>query len=71
MDNETKNVLLQAKHEILSLRQSNSIMGAKLDGIDIAMQLLNATPQRHNSIGMGEDVAWRIDGLITSKEEKK
>lgn len=71
MDNETKSVLLQAKREILSLRQSNNIMDAKLDGINIAMQLLNATPQQYNSIGMGEDVAWRIDELIASKEEKK
>lgn len=70
MDRELENLLLQSKHEITNLRKENEVMRARLEGIDIAMQLLYAAPPTKGGVGMGEDLAWKIDKYITEKKDK-
>jgi hypothetical protein len=68
LDNAVKNVLAQAREEIRTLRKENEIMRARWEGVDIAMQLLYATPPTKGGVAMGEDIAWKIDQLLNAGE---
>lgn len=68
LDSEVTHVLAQAREEIRTLRKENEIMRARWEGVDIAMQLLYATPPNKAGIGMGEDIAWRIDQLLNARQ---
>lgn len=70
MDRELENLLLQTKYEIVQLRKENEIMKARWEGIDIAMQLLYATPPTKSGVNMSEDIAYKIDRYITDKKDK-
>jgi hypothetical protein len=60
---DIKNLLLRAQHEILDLRRHNEVLQAKVDTMDLFALVLRTTPA-HQTIGMGEDVAWLIDKEI-------
>lgn len=68
MDQETENLLRAAASEIRQLRQSNAILGAKVEMIDLFATVLHSNPAQRSQ-GMGEDIAWRIDRHIN--EAKK
>jgi hypothetical protein len=58
----------QASADIKQLRRENEIMRARWEGVDIAMQLLYATPPTPKSIGISEDIAWKIDKILHTEE---
>ena len=60
---DIKNLLLQAQHEIIGLRRRNEILQAKVDTMDLFAVVLRTAPA-HQSMAMGEDVAWLIDKEI-------
>lgn len=66
----TKELMLlqDASNEIKKLRNSNSIMSAKLDMFDKCFMLLTAHIDAGCSMGMGEDVAWQIDNHIADQQ---
>lgn len=74
-------LLKKASEDIRFLRQQNMLMRAKLDGLEMAMTLVRATPsQGYNSECASIDVAWEIDRavealqagemIVSSKEAK-
>jgi hypothetical protein len=69
MDDATKRLLLQAKEEIVTLRRANELLGAKVEMIDLFACVLHTRPAGQ-AMGMGEDVAWKIDRAIAEAEPK-
>ncbi len=61
MGDHLKDVMLRAAADMRALRRENEVMRAKLDGFDLAVQLLYATPPQKHGIGMSEDMAWRLE----------
>lgn len=70
MTPDVRNTLAQAREEIRTLRRENDIMRARWEGVDIAMQLLYATPPQSKGVTMGEDIAWKIDQILNADTEK-
>jgi hypothetical protein len=63
MDKETENLLLEASHEIKSLRKANSEMAARLDVFDKIMLLFESSPA-YSARGMSEDLVYKIEKHI-------
>lgn len=57
---ETISLLQKAKDEILQLRRTNEVYGAKLEMFDCLMLLLHTKPAERQ-YPMGVDVAWELD----------
>lgn len=64
---EIRTLLRDANFEIRQLRKQNELMRARLDMFDSVMMLLHSTPS-HESRGMTEDVAWKIDKFLAENE---
>lgn len=60
-------LLREANFEIKQLRKENDIMRARLDMFDSVMMLLHSTPA-HKSVGMAEDVTWKIEKFLAENE---
>lgn len=71
MDRETEIVLQQAAGEIRRLRRENALMAAKLEGIEIAAMMVSARPPERQGEVMGEDIAYRIDGMLHNEKERR
>ena len=54
-----KELLQEAREEIVSLRRRNEILGAKVEMIDLFACVLHTRPE-FPSRGMAEDVAWKL-----------
>jgi hypothetical protein len=67
---ELINALRDAATEIRSLRRSNELMRARLQGIDDALQLMNATPPTRHGEGAAPDIAWALDRHVEQLEEQ-
>lgn len=65
MNKEEKNVMQAARDEILRLRQENTILRSKVETFDALMLLFNTRPA-YGSIIETEDVAWKIEKLLSS-----
>lgn len=65
-----KHLLLQAAAEIRQLRRVNEILQAKVDTMDLFAMVLVTQPTRQ-SIGMGEDIAWKLEREHENFTEKK
>lgn len=63
-----KNLLEQARDEILHLRRDNEILRAKVEVMDLFACVLHTTAAGRSQ-GMAEDVAWRLQQKITELEE--
>jgi len=70
MDLDIKHLLMQAKQEIESLRRHNEILAARNDVVEIFAMAVDPG-RRHRSIGMGEDIAWRIAERLREEECKE
>lgn len=60
---ELTDTLHQAIYEIRELRRQNEVLRAKVDTMELLSQFLHANVS-HASIGMGEDIAWRMEKLL-------
>jgi hypothetical protein len=58
-----KNLLIDAREEILRLRRENEILRAKVDTMDLFALVLNTKPAYFGH-AMSEDVAWKLDKEI-------
>lgn len=67
LDNDLKNILLNAQQEISILRRENEILRAKVEVMDLFACVLNTQPARQ-SVSMGEDVVWRISVYMEEQE---
>lgn len=65
-----KDLLNDARHEILALRRDNEILRAKVEVMDLFALVLNTTPN-YRSQGMSEDVAWKLQKEIDSINTKE
>lgn len=65
-----RNVLAQASAEIKTLRRANEILQAKVDTMDLLAAMVFSVPPQQRSVGMGEDVAWRLDQEIAKLDAK-
>lgn len=63
---EHVDTLNSARAEILSLRRTNEIMEAKLEGIEMAMYFLNTTPAISRPMCAMPDVVNSIDKAIAT-----
>lgn len=61
-------ILLDAKGEIITLRENNRIMSARLEVFD-SMMLLFTTRPDFNSQGMAPDVVYQIDKAIEANKK--
>ena len=61
---EVNDTLRLAADEIRRLRNQNALLGAKVEVLDLVGLLVNG----RQSVGMGEDIAWKIDRLIANRE---
>jgi hypothetical protein len=64
-----KNLLLQAKEEILQLRRQNELLSAKVETMELFALVLRTQPS-YTGMTMGEDVAWKLDRQIRQMEEE-
>lgn len=64
----TKNLLTNAREEILQLRRQNEILSAKVEMVDLFACVLHTKPAEHSQ-GMAEDVAWRLQQAIDCLED--
>ena len=60
---DLKHTLGFASEEIRRLRRSNEIMNAQLHIVEIFEMALRHSMDKQ-SIGMGEDIAWKLDKLL-------
>lgn len=60
-----KQLLIEARQEILTLRRTNEILGAKVEMIDLFALVLNTRPN-YPSQGTSADVAWKLQREIDS-----
>ena len=54
-----KQLLLEAKEEILSLHRRNELLSAKVETMELLAGFLHAQVPSRN-VGMSEDVAWKL-----------
>lgn len=59
------------RHEIISLQTANNLLNAKLEGIEMAMFFLNATPPTPRPISYMPDVVHDIDKAIATLQPPK
>lgn len=58
-------LLFEAKEEVVTLRRQNELLRARVDTMDLLAGFLHAQiPSR--SVGMAEDVAWKLQKEIDS-----
>ena len=60
---DMKDLLEEARGEIVHLRRRNEILSAKVEMIDLFACILNTRPWAPAE-GMGEDVAWKLQKKI-------
>lgn len=60
---DIKDLLIQAREEIIHLRRRNEILSAKVEMIDLFACILNTRPWAPVE-GKGEDVAWKLEQKI-------
>jgi len=65
MNKEEKNMMQAARDEILLLRQENAILRTKVETFDALMLLFNTKPA-YGPIQMSEDIAWKIEKMLTT-----
>lgn len=65
-----KQLLEQARQEIIALRRQNEILSAKVEMVDLFACVLHTQPARH-SVSMGEDIAWKIERALEEMEPQK
>lgn len=63
-----KELMQAAIEEINNLRRSNDILNAKVSTMELFALVLNTKPA-YPSIGMGEDIAWKLQKAITEMEK--
>ena len=63
MATEMKDLLEDAREEIIHLRRRNEILSAKVEMIDLFACILNTRPWIPVE-GRGEDVAWKLEQKI-------
>ena len=63
-------LLQRASNEIKGLRNSNNLMAARLDMFDKCVLLLTANIQSSGQ-GMSPDIAWEIDNMIATENERQ
>lgn len=68
---ELTQLLVSAQQEVVTLRRQNEILNAKVQMIDLFACVLHTTPARGSGVGMGEDVVWAINKLLTKWETEK
>lgn len=66
MEKETLDLLNEAVNEIKSLRQANSVMGARLDMFDKMMLLFQSTPAQPGQ-GWAPDIVYTIQKHIDAQ----
>lgn len=64
-----KHLLVSASHEIQDLRRRNALLQAKVDGFEMASQMLNAQI-RVESQGMSIDIVWELQREIDSFDRR-
>ncbi len=57
---ETKELLIAAKEEILSLRKQNEKLNIRVTAIDDMLSLLHGKPGVKSEGGMAPDIVWEI-----------
>lgn len=60
---DMKDLLEEARGEIVHLRRRNEILSAKVEMIDLFACILNTQPWAPRE-GQGEDVAWKLKKKI-------
>lgn len=60
---EMKDLLEEARQEIIHLRRRNEILSAKVEMIDLFACILNTRPWAPAET-MGEDIAWKLQKKI-------
>lgn len=66
-DKEALDMMTRCKEEILSLRRVIDVLRPKADAYDDISKVLSLLPGK--SIGMGEDLVWRLDKRIREMQE--
>lgn len=56
-----KNLLMEAKNEIISLRRRNEILEAQMGIVEVFATALGL---KSHPVGMAEDVAWKLQRKI-------
>ena len=64
-----KELLTEAKNEILVLRRVNELLSAKVEVMDLFACVLHTTAA-HRGSGGGDDVAWKLQLMINDIEAK-
>jgi len=67
MDHRAFGLLGEAKYEIKRLREQNKVMGAKLQGFEMAHELLTARVP-HYPVTDGPDLVMKIDDQLKYME---
>lgn len=68
VDRESVELLRWAREELSRLRRSNEVLAAKVSGFEMAHRLFAAWPSTGETVGMGEDVVWRIEKKLAESE---
>lgn len=61
---EIEEILERAAEEIRSLRRANEVLAAKVDTMNLFALVLRTSPS-YQGQGEGEDIAWRIDQVLS------
>lgn len=69
LDRYEANKVREAAGEIRHLRHRLEVAEARLSGLDGALALLHAVPDRGGGMAMGEDVAWALDRIAEGEPE--
>lgn len=65
---EIKELLTQAKHQIISLRRRNEILEAKVEVMNLFGTVLHTQPA-YVQQGAEVDIVWRIDRLFETLKD--
>ncbi len=63
-------MLSAAARELRSLKRENELMGAKIEGFNMAHAMVMATPSPRLMRGEGEDLAWQIERFVELERKK-
>ena len=64
MDDKTHELLMKARDEIISLRQHNEILSAKVEMVNFFSMVLHTQAAVQQGQGHGEDIAWLLSQAI-------
>lgn len=69
-ETEIKNIMADARVEIMALRRRNDILSAKVDTMEL-LASINRPMRAESTSAMSVDVVWQLDNAVTAINQRE